>query len=280
MRRILEHGWVGLGIALCIACTAVCAETPLAADGVTEPVLDAQLTTSVAGIVSRILFREGDEVKKGDVILELQKELEELEVARRKLVWESQVELKAAEARIETVKQDLEATKYLFHTTKSISKEKLLEKELDYKIAVAELDRLKVAEDLQKIEHAMAAEQLERRQVRAPTDGVITKLFVDAGEGAEPGKPILRLVNTRSCHFVTNVDAKRVRDLRLGQEVDLEIEAGKVPVQRKGKIDFISPVVDPASGLQEVKVLFDNTDGEVRPGVAGIMHVGVKEDGK
>ena len=42
-------------------------------------------------------------------------------------------------------------------------------------------------------------------------------------------------------------------------------------IKLKGKIVFLSPVVDPASGLQKVRVLFDNTEGQVRPGVAGKM---------
>jgi hypothetical protein len=39
-------------------------------------------------------------------------------------------------------------------------------------------------------------------------------------------------------------------------------------------IEYASPVVDPASGLREVKVLFDNPTGDVQPGVAGSMTVG------
>ena len=40
-----------------------------------------------------------------------------------------------------------------------------------------------------------------------------------------------------------------------------------------GKVVFLSPVVDPASGLQKVKLLFDNADGKVRPGLAGKLFI-------
>lgn len=49
----------------------------------------------------------------------------------------------------------------------------------------------------------------------------------------------------------------------------LEIETGLAPVAAAGKITYLSPVVDPASGLLKVKVLFDNPDNQIRPGVAG-----------
>ena len=58
---------------------------------------------------------------------------------------------------------------------------------------------------------------------------------------------------------------------KLGQTVKLEIDSGAAPVAIEGKISFLSPVVEPASGLQKVKVIFDNADGRVRPGLAGKM---------
>ena len=61
------------------------------------------------------------------------------------------------------------------------------------------------------------------------------------------------------------------RRLSLGQAVKLELQTGGEPVLRDAEIVFISPVVDPASGLRKVKALFDNQDGAVIPGVAGVM---------
>ena len=51
----------------------------------------------------------------------------------------------------------------------------------------------------------------------------------------------------------------------------LQISSGSGPMSVEGKLVFLSPVVDPASGLQKVKVLFDNAGGKVAPGVAGKM---------
>ena len=44
-----------------------------------------------------------------------------------------------------------------------------------------------------------------------------------------------------------------------------------VRIRIAGTVVFVSPVVDPASGLLEVKAEFDNKEGEVRPGIAGVM---------
>lgn len=64
--------------------------------------------------------------------------------------------------------------------------------------------------------------------------------------------------------------------LKLGQTVALQLQAGDDPVSLQGKIVFISPVVDPASGLRKVKALFDNKDGKVVPGVTGVMSLTIQ----
>src|SRR5688572_27394168 len=57
--------------------------------GLTEPVLDVTLSASVPGIITARRFKEGDFVKEGEAIVELDKRLEELELERRKLVLEA-----------------------------------------------------------------------------------------------------------------------------------------------------------------------------------------------
>ena len=51
----------------------------------------------------------------------------------------------------------------------------------------------------------------------------------------------------------------------------MSIRTGSKSITKKGTIAFVSPIVDPASGLLEVKVAFNNQKGEVRPGVEGFM---------
>src|SRR3989442_11148475 len=73
---------------LLLASTTSLASDLPAVSGITEPFLDVALSASVPGIVTVRQFKEGAFVKEGQVILELDKRLEELEVERRKLVVE------------------------------------------------------------------------------------------------------------------------------------------------------------------------------------------------
>jgi RND family efflux transporter MFP subunit len=218
---------------------------PIIAAGITEPICDVTLSSSVAGIVSAWKFKEGDFVKEGQAIIELDKRLEELEAERRKLARDNH-------------KNDWEALQTLFKKNSiSVKKDELEKAETEYKIAAAEFE--------------MAAEQLRKRSITAPCSGYIAEITRDVGEACQPYQPLIRLVDTRQGYFVCNVEARTAGRLKPDQTVSLEIESMPAAIKIPGKIVFLSPVVDPASGLQKVRVLFDNADGRVRPGVAGKM---------
>jgi multidrug resistance efflux pump len=170
--------------------------------------------------------------------------IEELEVERRKIVRDEK-------------RRDFEGTQRLFKTTKGMSKEEVDKKEAEYKVAAVEFD--------------MAVEQKHRRQLIAPSGGVITEILIEAGEACQAYQPLVRVVDSRRCYLITNVEGRQANRLRLDQKVMLEVDLGEGKVVVPGAIVFLSPVVDPASGLQRIKILFENKDGRIRPGLTGFM---------
>lgn len=219
------------------------AESAAVVSGITESYFEVTLSSSAAGIITRQPFKEGDSVKENDAVIELDRKLEELEVERRKII-------------VENRKTDYEGTKKLFEKTKGTSKEEFDKKETEYRVAV--------------VEHETAVEQLRKRYVIAPFAGQITQILLHPGEACQPYQPVVKMVDTRQCYFVSNIDAKLAAGLKQSQTVQLEIETGAAPVKVAGKISFLSPVADPASGLVKVKVLFPN-DGRIRPGLPGTV---------
>lgn len=215
------------------------------AAGITEPISDVALSPAVPGLVSAWKFKEGDFVKQDEVIIELDNRLETLEVERRKLAMDNR-------------KADWEALQTLLQKNSiSVKKEDLDKAETEYRIAAAE--------------HQMATEQLRKRKIIAPCAGYVVEIVRDVGEACEAYQPLVRVADPRQCYFVSNVEAKAAGRLHLGQEVKLLIETAGEPVGCAGTVVFLSPVVDPASGLRKVKVLFDNPEQKINPGVAGKM---------
>jgi RND family efflux transporter MFP subunit len=167
-----------------------------------------------------------------------------LEVNRRKFV-------------LDLRKTELESSKKLFEKTISLSREEMEKKITEFAVAEAEYE--------------LAKEQLNRRLIIAPFDGTVTALLMDIGEACQAQQALARLVDTRRCYFVCNVEARSGYTLKVGQTIKLEVEAGDRSAEFTGTVFFVSPVVDPASGLMRVKVIFENPEGRIRPGVAGRM---------
>ncbi len=243
MRAAFTPRWISL-CAVALVLWRAGAAGQLICAGVTEPVFTVTLSLAVPGIVMTKNFKEGDFVHSNETILVLDKRLEELEVDRRKLLMENR-------------KAELDSTKTVFEKGVSVTRDELLKKQTEYEVARAD--------------YQSALEMLQRRSLTAPAEGVITEFDIHAGEACAAYQPLVKMVDTRQCYFIANVDAGYGNRLQLGEDVPLEIEHGADPVKLKGEVVFISPVVDQASGLQRIKVKFANPDGKVRPGVAGQM---------
>jgi multidrug efflux pump subunit AcrA (membrane-fusion protein) len=84
----------------------------------------------------------------------------------------------------------------------------------------------------------------------------------------QPNQPVLRLVDDDKAFLVINLPAERARALRVGDAVRLRFLLAET-VDREGSVAFISPVVDPSSGLRKVKLLFLNANPRIEPGVSG-----------
>lgn len=219
------------------------AAEPVWATGITEPVKDVTMAFPVVGVVGARPLEEGAAVHRDQVIIELDKQLEELDVERKRLGRE-------------LAKNELDRLRSLAERNAiSVSREEIDKKQGEFDIA--------------RVDHELAAAVVRRRQLLSPIDGHIARFHKDVGEKCEEQQPVVRVVDTRRCFFVGNIEPRLAHGLRNGQELELEIDDGGTPVPRRGTVHYISPVVDPASGLLRIKVLFENADGRIRPGVTG-----------
>jgi RND family efflux transporter MFP subunit len=244
-----------------------------AASGLIEPLQQATLAPTVVGRIQRVLVKEGDVVKAGQVLVELEQDLEVLEVERRRLVAENKSEIEIAHERAALLEKEWQATAKLRETTRSISQEELDKKKIEYKLARAEAAQLAVREQIEVLEYKIAQAQLERRLIRAPNDGVITRVHAQPGEISEVRQPLVALVNASSCYFVANLEPAIAGRLRPGAAARVRVDtAGSgSPFEATGTVDSMSPVVDSASGLRRVKILLPNRDGRLTPGLVSTL---------
>ncbi len=270
--KLLNKGiCCGIALVALVLCDGLpaSAQDSLSTLCITEPIYDVTVGAPVAGTISSIYLREGDRVQRDQPILEQDKRSEELEVKRRKLISESKAEVLAAKERTSVMKMIFDSALELFNRTQSVSREELKKSELDYRLAEAEYMKLEVGEKREQIEYEIAVESLDKRTLKSPLRGIITKLYLEEGESCDEHQPLVDIADTSRCLMVCNVEEDVGRNLTKGTTIDVAANVGSDVVKKAGRIVYVSPVVDSASNLMEVKVVFDNGDAAIRPGVSG-----------
>lgn len=236
--------------------------------GIVNPIYDAKVSASTDGIVSKIILKEGDRVKKNQVILKLDDKLQKLETTRRKLVFNDTTQLDSLKASLVIMEDIVSKKEALFKNTKALSLNELNQLRMQYINSRGEFDTLVSNEEKEKIEYQISKEVLNYYNLKSPIDGVITHIKPKLGEWVQVGSEIVSVVNTKTCFVVVDLSAELLQKLPLHSKVTVEVNDGSKIIQKDGSVDFISVVADSSSGLVRVKIYFDNSDDAVRPGVA------------
>ena len=238
-------------------------------DGITEPIEQAKIGFTIPGKIDSIWVKEGDMVRKGDTLINLVKTEDELRVRVTKIAAEDVSEIASAKAKMDTYEKDYKAIKKLFETSSSVSEEQVWEKELSYNVAKAEWEAAKAHKSKDSLEYSLAQAQLEKQYLISPFDGEIVSITKNNSESVEALAPVLEIANVRTCRLTAYIIANKAKSLKVGQQVKLQLNGNQKASVKKGKIEFISPLVDKASMLRTVKVIFDNKDKSIEPGVTG-----------
>lgn len=213
----------------------------------------AQISTSVEGLVSAVHFDSGAHVKKGDLLLELDAELEQAAY--------DQAEAQAAQAAAEVVD-----AKRRLAIAESLAKRKYgPQNEVDAKLAEVDIDT--ATYDGFKAEQKRRKAILARHQLPAPYEGVISKRMAEVGQWVEPGTAVFELVAMRDFRVDVPVPQDYYARLRDGAEVAIEIDAlpgEEVPA----KIGALIPVSDPDARTFTLRVLPQRDDIPITPGMS------------
>lgn len=237
--------------------------------GLIYPLHDITLSAGVAGLVMKRQVQLGQTVKANQVLLQLDDRLQSIESSRRKVIFEDQSELSAARDRARILVSLLHDAQSVFKTTGSISKDELLRLEAETIAANARVEQLVEQKKREKLDYESAERDRLQRHISAPVNGVITKLTPQEGEWAKPGDPLLTLVDTSTAILRLAVPHSFAHTLKAGANQILKTEPGGAITQVTGRITFVSPVADPASGLVQIEITFNNPNNRIKTGIKG-----------
>ena len=232
--------------------------------------LEAEERASVASKVSDVTVLSvnvdvGDEIKRGDILVEMDDSLNRRQIEEaRAAVARAEAAIAQAKSRLSTVEKDYKRYKQLYEE-QVISRQQFDQTEGQYEVEKAGLDlaqrELKQAQA--RLEQLLIVKNYHK--VAAPVGGVIAERRVDPGDTIKSGDVLLvisRQDNVKIKGPITENDYPKVK---LGQPVHVRVDAfpGR---EFNGKVNRISPVLDPATRTGEVEALIAS-QGLLKPGM-------------
>lgn len=259
-------------------CAALAAAAPAQAADYTGIVhARHQLTLSVAvpGVVAKVHVEPGRRVDANAALLQLDDRMQATEEQRRRIVFEDAAEQRASEERLKIVQPLAEDARKLAATKGAMSREEAARAELDFVATRGRIEQLLAQKKRERLELQLAEQERTQRRLVAPVAGVVTKVLVDVGEWARPGDALVELVDLSVLHLRVNVPAAAARTLREGAALPVNFEPALGLAAAAGTVTFLSPAVDAASGLVELRVRFANPGGRIAPGIKGVIRIDV-----
>jgi len=165
--------------------------------GTLEAVTKIRLYNEESGRITKLPFHEGDDVKKGTLLVQLDNALIKIDVAK-------------AKASRKQTKLDLSRIKKLL--TKKITTED-------------EVAKAQTALDLARAEESRQLTRLQRTSIKAPIDGLITQRFFEPGDLLPPQSQILTIIDPTTLRLKANLAERWIPLVKKNQNVTLRIDA-------------------------------------------------------
>lgn len=201
-----------------------------------DPNKEADVLARVNGIVQALRAEEGDRVQAGQVLIEID---------------DSEYRHRVTQAEVELHQQGLSLDR----------SEKMLAQGL---VSAEEADGARSQMKAAKASWELAKLELSYTRVESPFTGRVVARMVDQGRTVANGTVLFTLADLSSLLARVHVPAREFRSIQTDQPVQLVVDS--TGDQLEGRIQLVSPVVDPTAGTIKVTVEIIDFPATTRPG--------------
>jgi RND family efflux transporter MFP subunit len=225
---------------------------------------DVKVSALVPGRVNAVTVAEGDSVREGQVIAQLERQ--PLEDQRR----QATAAVDQAKAQVENGRLALQRNQQLFERGIAAGKD-VEDAKKDVASAQAALDTANAA-------LSTAVRNVERAAVRSPISGQVVKRMVSVGEQVDgtAAQPIAQIANLDRVELAANVPADYLSRMKVGLAATVKSDA-YADRTFPGKILAIAPAVDPATNAALARIRVSNPGHALKVGMFAEAHVAVAE---
>lgn len=203
-----------------------------------EAVQEANVVSKVRGLVQKIYFEEGDYVQKGEILAKIEDDQYRIEAER-------------AKATMDRMFNDYQRNAELF----------------DKDLMSAEIfENSRFEYESQKSAYELANLNYTYTNISSPIDGIISERLVKIGNMTGTDQQVFKVTNFDPIQAILYLPEHERAKIKVGQFSELKADA--LPNQLfYGKVERISPIIDPATGTFKVTIYMDKNQTELRPGM-------------
>ncbi|AUA59653.1 Probable efflux pump periplasmic linker ttgA precursor [Achromobacter spanius] len=229
---------------------AVQAAFPMALSGIgsLEATRQVQVPAEVDGSVTQILFTAGQQVKAGQVLVQMNDAPEQGELAR-------------LQAQARNARALLERTRRLL-PQQAATREQLEQAQADHDQAAADIKRVQAL--------------IEQKRVKAPFDGVLGVRRVNLGQFTRAGDALVSLTDASTVYANITLPEQALGAVRAGQPVTVTVDA-HAGREFAGQVTAVEPQVDAGSRTVRVQATLANADGALAAGMFAHGRIGLPD---
>lgn len=269
-------GLIGLGTAMVVTAVAATTfsqavdprrSTPPMFDGyraegypaISNPSKTIMLAFTQSGTVERVPVVESQSVAPGDVIAQLDDQVQRLTVEAQRLTAEDGSAVAAAERQADLARYDLENVKELTARDSAAPRE-LQRAEAEYALRQIDIQAARREHQQARLIYEREAASLNEMTLRSPINGIVARVSVEEGETLEGLEPVAHIVSIDPLWM----------DVAIPVRLGLLVEPGSIAIVRwrdvpgnvpsEGRVLWVSAVADAASSSIVARLEIDNPD--------------------
>ncbi len=262
------------------------------APGKIEPFTLVKMSATVPGKIVYLGVKEGQRVRRDQVLLRLDDTQYEADLNRAVAALSaSESRVRQAKFNLDRAKQTLDRRQVLAQKN-LVSPDELEQVQTAWNVAQSEYQAARDAVNEARAAKAASQDNVDKTVFRAPFDGIVSQLNVEAGENVitgtmnNPGTQILAVADTSRMIVRAQVDETDVVEVRVGEQVKIKVDAIPDSVFRGEVVEVGNTAKSASLGVAsagqeesnyEVKVVFLDRVRAIKPGMTADVDIQTNE---
>jgi len=211
--------------------------------GIVEADKNVTITSEIPAIIKKIHVREGQEVKKGTLMVTLDDEM--------------------IDNQIKELQTQLELAEYVYEKQTNLRKENI----------GSQLDYEKAKNNKEYLESALRTAQVQKgkAKITAVYDGVVDEIFPREGEIAGPQMPLIRIISLGNASIKVDVPESYLNEVKVGDFVSVDFpDLGKTFIS---KINNRGSYIEPLNRTFKISIDLPGEDNILLPNLIGSVRI-------